>query len=134
MHFIFSSDFSFYPQIAQSLPNKTNWHVSKALLVGFISHYSSGLRDPAYGPALSARACLSTSVASPTALQSQLLQSLSLSPLFASLLRLQKPCFPRGGEWQYFLNAYPPENLSADLLCCLFVLVHRCIKSNCDPE
>lgn len=52
-----------------------------------------------------------------------------LSPVFAPLLRLQKPCFPRGGEWQYFLNAYPPENLSADLLCCLFVLVHRCIKS-----
>lgn len=62
MHFIFSSGFSFYPQRVQTLPNKSNQCVSKALwLVLFVKiqdTLSPALLVPAWTPAISSSAAL----------------------------------------------------------------------------
>lgn len=79
---------------------------------------------PESSPRLSTCAYLNTSHSLTICLKVSLFLS-----RFASLLRLQKPCFAHWVEWMSFLNAYPPGNLPATLLHCLFVLPHQCIKS-----
>lgn len=131
---ILSSYFSFYPQRAQLLLNKTKQDVSRAFFVwfhlllylnGYLFSYSSGIRNPHVSPRLTCF-CLSTShsLANCHAKSTVLDLSVSLSN-FCLFLRFRRLYFPPG---VHFLNAYPPGNLSADPLCRLFTLpqlVHR---------
>lgn len=123
---ILSSYFSFYPQKAQSLLNKTNQDVSKPFFVwfhlllylnGYLLSYSSGLRNPYFSPRLTCF-CLSTShsLANYPA-RSTVLESVSFPLQFLPIFEISEALLSSWGAFFECLSTCLLIHHAASLCC-----------------